>query len=149
MRLPAMDLSEMNWKHSRRTVGVWTRVSFLGQLNREQVKYLLMSSDAMILVSKWEGSPLVLREALSSGTPVICADIGDAFQLIHDETCGYIMREPTEESLAEAMEKVYSRGGERVPKDYSAEFSWDGIAERFIVVYEQAFRDTRRGREGA
>jgi len=119
-----------------KNLGMEIKVLFLGQLNREGVRNLLLSSDALLLVSKWEGSPLVLREALSVGTPVICSDVGDACQLVRDELSGYIVGEPTEESLAVAMEKAYTRIGTRVPVTYSAEFSWDKIADRFIAVYE-------------
>jgi glycosyltransferase involved in cell wall biosynthesis len=117
------------------------KVTFLGQLDREHVRDLLLSSDAMLLVSKWEGSPLVLREALAVGTPVICSDVGDACQLVRDESSGYIVREPTEESLAAGMEKAYARIGARVPEICSAEFSWDKIADRFIAIYGDSSGD--------
>lgn len=118
-----------------KNLGMETKISFLGKLDREGVRNLLLSSDAMLLVSKWEGSPIVLREALAAGTPVICSDVGDAWQLVRDEESGYVVRESTEESLAVAMEKAYARMGARVPEIYSAEFSWDKIADRFIAIY--------------
>jgi glycosyltransferase involved in cell wall biosynthesis len=125
-------------------LGVGAKITFLGQLDREGVRNLLISSDAMLLVSKWEGSPLVLREALAVGTPVICSDVGDVCQLVRDELSGYIVKEPTEESLAAGMEKAYARRGARVPETYSAELSWNRIADGFIAVYEDSLRNRER-----
>ncbi len=119
-------------------LGIANAVAFLGQLDREGVRNLLLSSEAMFLVSKWEGSPLVLREALSAGTPVICSDVGDACQLVRDESSGYVIKETTEESLSDAIEKAYAKNGARVPETYSTEFSWDKIADRFIAIYNES-----------
>jgi hypothetical protein len=62
-------------------------------------------------------------------------------QLVPDETAGYIIREPTEESLAPVLDKAYARVGTRVPETYSAELSWDRIADQFIALYEDALTE--------
>lgn len=55
------------------------RVTFLELkgYNRTQVTRLMQAADALILCSKTEGSPQVIKESILNGLPVIANDVGD------------------------------------------------------------------------
>lgn len=51
-------------------------VHLLGELNRIKTLDVLKQSDIFILISKWEGLPLTILEAMSMGLPVIASNVG-------------------------------------------------------------------------
>lgn len=61
-------------------------ITFCGNLDRNGVARLLLSSKAAVIPSECnENNPLAVMEALSAGTPVIGADIGGIPELISSE----------------------------------------------------------------
>ena len=52
-------------------------VTFTGLLTKHQVRDLIHPSDAAILLSAHEGSPISVKEVLACGKPVIVNDVGD------------------------------------------------------------------------
>lgn len=48
---------------------------------REQVTLLMCAADAILMTSHTEGSPQVIKEAMSCGCPVVSVDVGDVKEL--------------------------------------------------------------------
>jgi glycosyltransferase involved in cell wall biosynthesis len=57
-------------------------VRLLGR--RGDVADLLAAADLVVLPSRWEGSPLVLQEAMALGRPVVATDVGGVASLAGD-----------------------------------------------------------------
>lgn len=51
---------------------------------RDQVPYVYAASDVLVVCSEHEGSPNAVKEALSTGLPVISTDVGDVSQQIEN-----------------------------------------------------------------
>lgn len=49
--------------------------------NREQLTQIMQAADALILCSKSEGSPQVIKESILNGLPVVSNDVGDVAQI--------------------------------------------------------------------
>lgn len=124
-------------EHLAQELGLPNRVVFFGRLSHEGVRDLLCASEILVLASKWEGSPLIIREALAVGTRVVSTNVGDISELIHDESLGNIIPVTTEDALAEGLLKILGQSGKEISADYMREFSWDKIAERIIAMYEE------------
>jgi len=45
--------------------------------NRDQVTALMYACDALLMTSKTEGSPQVIKEAMACGLPIVSVDVGD------------------------------------------------------------------------
>ena len=59
-------------------------LEYLGQLDRSEVLGELKKSKALIFPSVWyEGMPMVIIEALATGTPVICTNLGGQNEMIN------------------------------------------------------------------
>lgn len=118
-----------------RDSGVSDRVTFLGKVPHQKIRSLLAASELLVLASKWEGSPTVIREALSMRTKVVATDVGDVSELIKDPSLGVIAREPTEQALADGMLSALRTGRPKETSRFVKDFSWSVIGERIISVY--------------
>ncbi|MBK9737123.1 MAG: glycosyltransferase family 4 protein [Saprospiraceae bacterium] len=57
------------------------RLIELKDFNRSQVAKLINACDCVLLTSKSEGSPMIIKEALACGCPIVSVDVGDIKEL--------------------------------------------------------------------
>ncbi|WP_423594993.1 glycosyltransferase family 4 protein [Roseateles sp. MS654] len=76
------------------------RIRILGW--RSDVPALLKALDLMVLPSRWEGMPLAILEAMSSGIPVIASDIPGNHHLVRDGSDGRLFPLDDADALAKA-----------------------------------------------
>lgn len=67
--------------------------------SREQALTLMAQSDVLILLSRWEGLPMVLLEALQLGVPVIASDVGGVSEVV-DSTVGVCVKNTPEDVVS-------------------------------------------------
>lgn len=68
---------------------------------RDDVETVLAASDAVVLTSDNEGTPLSLIQAGMAGLPVVATDVGAVSSIVHDGVTGWLAA-PTAEALATA-----------------------------------------------
>ena len=71
-------------------LGLKNKVVFLGNIAYTSVPIVINCADLLVLASVYEGSPTVVREALSCGVPVLTTDAGDVRKFINDSRLGSI-----------------------------------------------------------
>jgi len=49
----------------------------LGRVPHGEIPLYLNACDALLLTSKWEGSPNIIKEAMACNIPIVCTDVGD------------------------------------------------------------------------
>lgn len=64
-----------------------SQVTFYGQVKREKVYELLKKSQLFVSMSKTEGHPVAVLEALGAGKPVLLSDIGPHIEIAKDPNC--------------------------------------------------------------
>ncbi|MFX0132137.1 MAG: glycosyltransferase family 4 protein [Candidatus Hodarchaeota archaeon] len=79
-----------------------SNVKFLGAIPHNKIPEILNCADVLALCSESEGSPIVVREALACGVPVVSTDVGDVSYLITNDVVGRIV-ERDEEKFASAL----------------------------------------------
>ncbi|MFX1679518.1 glycosyltransferase family 4 protein [Mitsuaria sp. CC2] len=77
------------------------RIRILGW--RSDVPALLKALDLMVLPSRWEGMPLAILEAMSSGVPVLASDIPGNHHLVQDGSDGRLFPLDDDQALASAL----------------------------------------------
>ncbi|AKD58702.1 glycosyltransferase [Spirosoma radiotolerans] len=82
-------------------------VEYLGQQPREVVVEYLKQCKALVVPSVWyEGLPTVILEALSTGTPVLCADNPNLRSIVGD--CASFFAAGDEQDLARKISHLYN-----------------------------------------
>lgn len=84
----------------------------LGPLTQEKLAQMHRVCNAFVLSSAYEGLPLVVLEALGSGTPVVTTECGETPKLLTQDS-GVVCSERTPACIADALRKVLLH-----PEDY-------------------------------
>jgi colanic acid/amylovoran biosynthesis glycosyltransferase len=72
--------------------GLQERIRFTGRLNAEEVNEELLSAQAVLLMSDFEGLPLSLLEAMSCGLVPVVRNIRSGIpEIIHDKRTGFLV----------------------------------------------------------
>jgi glycosyltransferase involved in cell wall biosynthesis len=66
------------------------KIKHLVDVKRELVYLYLNAADVLVLTSKHEGSPNVIKEAMACNCPVVATDVGDVREIICDTEGCYI-----------------------------------------------------------
>lgn len=99
-----------------RQLGLTDVVRFLGHVGqREHKAWLLNRADVLavssVVLGDWtEGGPLVIPEALSAGTPVVCTEAcGNTTDYVRRTGCGAVVTPGDVQALATALANVLER----------------------------------------
>jgi glycosyltransferase involved in cell wall biosynthesis len=80
--------------------------------NKESMLEILGSIDIVIFPSRWhENSPLVVRESLMTGTPIISTKLGGAPEVVIDNLNGLLFDPAKPEELANCVRRVLDETG--------------------------------------
>ena len=91
-------------EESARELGISDHVNFLGY--RTDARELYKASDLFLFVTLREGLSVALMEAMSSGMPIICAEIRGNTDLVDNNISG-VFTENTPEAVAEHILALY------------------------------------------
>jgi len=83
-----------------RTLGLESKVEFLGQLDSVGVRRALDAADAFVMPSLTEGLPRALLEAMAKGLPAVASDVGGIPELLPPE---FLVPPGRPEELAERI----------------------------------------------
>lgn len=116
------------------------RVTFLGP--RADVAARLAHSQIFALITRWEGLPRSILEAMRAGLPVIASDVGGVAEQVLDGRTGYRVgrgdvagvRSRLSELIASS--ELRTRMGHAGRKHYEQNFTFARMFERTIEVYQ-------------
>lgn len=93
----------------RRLAKYWniSQVSFRG--HTEDIQSVWEEHDAIILPSRYEGTPLALIEAMLCGRPAIVTNVGGNAELIEEGKTGFVAGSCSLENLDAAMERAWQK----------------------------------------
>ena len=104
------------------------------------------NADIFILTSNIEAMPLVLLEAMASGTPIIASDIIGIREIVGKS--GILVNPPTPDNFARAIDNLIedkilmttlSKSGREKAKNYD----WNKIVEKFEGVYREVLNENK------
>ena len=118
-------------------------ITFLGQVNHEELMKMIWGAKAVILSSQiYEGFPMIIPEAFSLYTPMIVGDIGNNGVLVKNEINGIKFQYDDENDIIRAINRFEKmdmvRLGENAYRDYkdyySAEANYNCLSDIYNKV---------------
>ena len=135
------DLSTLR-AHIKR-LGIGTRVTIVGVLDEPEVNQALAAARVFTLLSRWEGLPMALLEALSHGIPALVSPeverlIGAAAEgagwVASPESVGHVLKE-----LGAIDERTWREASEAAAR-LASRYDWTQVA----AAYEEAYTSVSR-----
>ncbi len=132
------------------TLGLQSRVHFLGYVDEEAKLRLLKMADLYVSTSQHEGFGLVFLEAMACGLPVLAYDHGGQRDFLLDGRTGYLVPLNQRDqflrrcrALVEDSSMRREMGG--FNRTHVEPFYIDRCAARYEAVFEQAIRARQQG----
>ena len=113
------------------------------QVEHHKTPLYFNAADVVLLTSKWEGSPNVVKEALACGCPIVSTDVGDVSERIAGVEGCYVAHSRNPEKLAELLNKALNfegrtKGNEKIIADGLDNRQ---VAEKLIRIYSQILKE--------
>jgi teichuronic acid biosynthesis glycosyltransferase TuaC len=105
----------------------------------EEVAAFMSAADALILTSHSEGSPTVIKEALSCNLPVVSVAVGDVREQLRGVANTYVGPADAAD-LAAALTRIVSSPARSDGRDFAARFSNAQLASDLACVYRRVAR---------
>lgn len=136
--------SEYSTRFYQRLEGstIQKRVKLYGPVSEEHIIDIYDSCDLFVLPSLFDNSPLVIREALSRGLPVIAFDVGGIKEIVSDNGSGFLAPAEDWEYLTLVLRKLITDSKLRRDTGRSARLasrafsSWGEVADKLRQVLE-------------
>ena len=105
---------------------------------REQVNALMYNCDALLMTSKTEGSPQVIKEAMACGCPIVSVDVGDVAERTDGVEGCYIVRTREPKDIAQALLQAITFEGRTNGRDKIIEMGLtnEQVAEQLVEIYK-------------
>ena len=104
---------------------------------RDQVTALMYNCDALLMTSKTEGSPQVVKEAMACGCPIVSVDVGDVAERVSGVEGCYVVPTREPKDIAEALRKALAFNGRTNGRERIIEMglSNEQVAKRLEGIY--------------
>ena len=118
-----------------KSLDIQDNVQFLG-FQSNPIK-MVADSKAMILTSRWEGTPMCALEAMYLGTPVVSTPSDGMKDLLEDGVSGYLTDD--DEQMAQDLLKIFAEPAHRAYLAANARQKFDSIND--ANAYKKAISD--------
>ncbi len=113
---------------------------FLRNVPYSEMVYWYNAADVVLLTSKWEGSPNVIKEAMACNRPIITTGVGDVNQIIGDTKFCHVVNFSSQEVANRLIEilsfdpkQITTNGREKL---FLIGYDSNSIANKLIDIYK-------------
>ena len=119
-------------------MGVKAELIELKGYNRDQVNALMYTCHALLMTSKTEGSPQVIKEAMACGCPIVSVDVGDVAERLSEVEGGFVLSTREPRAIAEALQLALAFEGKTNGREKIIEMglSNEQVAKRLVEIYQ-------------
>ena len=107
-------------------------------VEHDDTVYYYNAADAVLLTSKWEGSPNVIKEALACCRPIVSTDVGDVRERTKDVEGCYVAKTRKPQEIACLLQKAIAFEGDTQSREKIIADSLDyvTVARKLIDIYK-------------
>ena len=106
--------------------------------SRAEVNCWMCAANCLLLTSKTEGSPQVIKEAMACGCPIVSVDVGDVAERVSGVEGCYVVRTREPKDIAEALQRAIAFEGKTNGRERILEMglSNEQVAQRLMAIYQ-------------
>jgi glycosyltransferase involved in cell wall biosynthesis len=124
--------------------GLTEKIKFIGYVSN--VHSYLAIADLFLLISKWEGLPISILEAMSMKLPIIASDVGGVNEQVYDGENGFLVARNDVEAITQKIKYLFEnreiakKMGERSRELYLQQFSIATMVDKTEAVYKSLIK---------
>lgn len=109
---------------------------------RAQVNQLMCAANCLLMTSKTEGSPQVIKEAMACGCPIVSVDVGDVAERVSGVEGCYVVSSREPRDIANALQLAMAFEGKTNGRQRIIEMGLDNaqVAKRLVEIYERLLK---------
>lgn len=110
--------------------------------SRGEVNRLMCAANCLLMTSRTEGSPQVIKEAMACGCPIVSVDVGDVAERTEGVKGCYVVPSREPKDIASALEKAIVFDGKTNGREKILEHGLTNqqVAEKIISIYKQIIK---------
>ena len=114
------------------------KLQILSNIQHNEMPLHLNAASLLLLTSKWEGSPVVVKEAMACNIPVVATKVGD-IEYLFENTEGCYYTDPASDKLAEKINYILNNQIEPNGRHRIIDLKLDSesIADKLIQLYQE------------
>lgn len=126
-------------------LGIQDKVIFVGE-DRDVIGHM-NQADIFVLVSKSEGLPLSIIEAMREGVPIVASDVGGVNELLQHGKQGFLIKKGDNAFLKKALlslissEELRKKYGISARNRFMNEFSFEKMYDQTVMFYQAISQD--------
>ncbi len=120
--------------------GVDSEIHVFEDVSHATTPLYYYAADVVLLTSKWEGSPNVIKEAMACGRPIVCTDMGDVCERLDGVAGCYVAKTREPKELAELLQKALAFEGKTNGREKLLADGLDNrqVAKQMEMIYKNA-----------
>lgn len=114
-------------------------LTVVNNVELDQVPFYYYAADVLLVTSKWEGSPNVVKEAMACSLPIVSTDVGDVPTMTLGVDGCHIVK-PNPEAIAYAIDHVMLHGKRTNGREKIRYMDVEYISERLLDTYREVLK---------
>lgn len=107
--------------------------------SRSEVNTLMCAANCLLMTSRTEGSPQVVKEAMACGCPIVSVDVGDVAERTEGVDGCYVVKSREPNEIAEVLKKALTFEGKTNGREKILEegLTNELVAKQIIYIYKE------------
>ena len=126
-------------KSSVSLLGANVEIHAFENVDHQETPRFFNAADVVLLTSKWEGSPNVIKEALACCVPIVTTNVGDVSERLNGVDGCYVVQTRDKNDVAALLRKALQFGGRTKGAEKLLSDGLDNqqVAERLADIYKK------------